>query len=341
LTSVHRTRLFFDMSADREGAVLVLGGSGFLGAHVVAAATEAARARGESTHGAGEVVSAGRREPFVAPAAAPGAARARWTLFDALHAGAIERLCDDVQPARAIVCTALSTIPECESYPGLARALNVELPQSLARWCASRGARAILVSTDLVFGAVPPPATGFDESARVAPVSEYGRAKARGESAFLDAHPGALVVRLPLLFGDSGGRDLGASDRVIRACERGERVDAFDDEWRTPLDVASAASALVELAYADVSGVLHVAGPERVSRHELALRALLSCGLDRDEARAKLARTTRVAAGMDALRPADVSLDARRARGMLRTRLLGPGEALVRAGGTRSARERT
>jgi dTDP-4-dehydrorhamnose reductase len=340
LTSVHRARLFFDMSAAREGAVLVLGGSGFLGAHVVAAAGEAEHARSGPTRGAAEIVSAGRREPFVAVEGASGAARARWVAFDALHAGAVERLCDDVQPARAIVCTALSTIPECESYPGLARALNVDLPQSLARWCANHAARAILVSTDLVFGAVPPPATGFDESARVAPVSEYGRSKARGESAFLAAHPGALVVRLPLLFGDSGGRDLGASDRVIAACERGERVDAFEDEWRTPLDVASAARALVELAYADVSGILHVAGPERVSRYELARLALASRGFDRDEARAKLVRTTRAEAGMDVLRPADVSLDSSRARSLLRTRLLGPSDALVHAARARGASER-
>jgi len=321
------------MSADREGATLVLGGSGFLGAHVIQAALEASRARGSGN----EVVSAGRREPFVASEAVM---RPRWMPFDALHAGAAERLCDDVQPARVIVCTALSTIPECESYPGLARALNVELPQRIARWCASSGARAILVSTDLVFGAVAPPALGFDESASTAPVSESGRSKARGESEFLASHPGALVVRLPLLFGDSGGRGLGASDRVLRAVERGERVDAFEDEWRTPLDVASAARALIELSFADARGILHVAGPERVSRYELALRALLSRGLDRDEARAKLARTTRAAAGMDALRPADVTLDARRARAVLRTPLLGPSEALAREARAGGAKER-
>ena len=147
----------------------------------------------------------------------------------------------------------------------------------------------------------------------------------------LDAYPGALVVRLPLLFGDSGGRGLGASDRVLDSVERGERPAMFTDEWRTPLDVVSAAAALVELAHGTTSGTLHVAGPERVSRHELALRALIAHGATRSEAAARIVSTTRGGAGQESTRPEDVSLDGSRARALLRTALRGPSEISLRA----------
>jgi len=330
------------MTGDRRGTTLVLGGSGFLGAHVLARALAASRERAHVALGARDdralaasderVVAACRSCPPGASSeiAVDASARVSWRALDALHSGAARELIGELEPARVIVCTALSTIPECESYPGLARALNVDFPRDVARVCAAIATRLVLVSTDLVFGAEAPPPPGFDESARAAPLAHYGRTKAEGEEAVLDAHPGALVVRLPLLFGDSGGRALGASDRVLHAAERGERPAMFTDEWRTPLDVACAASALVELAHGAIAGILHVAGPERMSRHELALRALVAAGASRAEALAGIAGTTRRDAGMESSRPEDVSLDGSRARSLLRTKLEGPSESLTR-----------
>ena len=45
----------------------------------------------------------------------------------------------------------------------------------------------------------------------------------------------------------------------------------FDDELRSPALVGDLALALLELAGRDESGVLHLAGPEALSRYELAL----------------------------------------------------------------------
>lgn len=318
----------------------MLGGSGFLGAHVLSAALAAstadARRNAAEAEDSEPVLSAGRVKPPESSAergAPAGRAprKADWCPLDALHPGAARALCQRLDPARVIVCTALSTIPECEAYPGLARALNVDFSREVASACAASGARFLLVSTDLVFGAVPPPSGGFDESAKPAPLSHYGRTKAEGEEAVLAAHARGLVVRLPLLFGDSGGRGLGATDRVLQAVLRGESPAMFVDEWRTPLDVATASEALVELAHGEHCGILHLAGPERVSRHELAMLALVSHGFTPAEARARITSTTRRAAGLESTRPEDVSLDARRARSCLRTELAGPSASLTRA----------
>ena len=82
------------------------------------------------------------------------------------------------------------------------------------------------------------------------------------------------MARLPLLYGNSGGRGLGASDSLLEAIERGEKPRLFVDEWRTPLEVSNAAEALVELLEFDHGGVLHLAGPDRVTRHEFGLAVL-------------------------------------------------------------------
>lgn len=301
------------MGHSASGATLVLGGSGFLGAHVVTAST--VRAAGKH-----EVYSASR-QPHLAPQG--GAARA--VPFDALRAGSVEALFEELSPRRVVLCTALAKINECEAYPELARALNVELPRRVACACAASGARLVTVSTDLVFGGGTPRAGGYVESDPTAPVSHYGRTKVDGEMAVLAAHASALVVRIPLLYGPSGGRGLGASDSLLAAIARGERPRLCTDEWRTPLSVVEAADALCELLDLDHAGRLHVAGPVRITRYELGLWVLRSNGHSQREAERLVEPIRSAEFGQPLLRPADACLDATRARAILDTRLTGVG----------------
>ncbi|MCK6448460.1 MAG: SDR family oxidoreductase [Planctomycetes bacterium] len=305
---------------------LVFGASGFLGAHVLAAAWNRARRleRAERTR----IVGASR-----VPDAAPHHWRPREAVeFRACDAttDALERALDELRPERIVNAAALSRLADCEREPELAERVNVELPERLARWTARHGARLVHVSTDLVFGARLPTTGGFSEADEPAPVSVYGATKARGEARVRAQDPRALVVRLPLLFGDSGGRALGASDSLVAAVKRGEVPLLFRDEWRTPLDVSNAAEALVELAYGDASGVLHVGGPVRLSRVELGHLVLRAAGKKSAELFQLVRAGTRAEAGLAATRPSDVSLATERALGLLETTLLAPREALAR-----------
>lgn len=300
-----------------HGCTLVLGGSGFLGAHVAAVTPDPVRT--------GPIVAASRPR---AEGERSGGVPQRD--FDALRTGDVERLLEELAPARIVLCTALSRIADCAKYAGLARALNVELPRRVAAFARDRGARLVHVSTDLVFGAAAPRSGGFVERDAPAPMSVYGETKAAGERAVIETCPSALVVRLPLVYGPSGGRGLGASDSVVAAVERGERPALFTDEFRTPLDVRDAAAALIELCASSVTGILHVAGPGRVSRYDLGVAALRATGRTDAEARASIRAGTRVEAQLAHERPADVSLNGEAARRMLRTPLRAIEQALAR-----------
>jgi len=296
--------------------LLILGASGFLGAHVVAAAKSAGW----------RVVAAARRDGWPSIGGLAPDRRIQW---DAERSGARAALLDDVRPAAVVLAAALARVDECEREPARAAALNTELPREVAHLCREGGIRLVHVSTDLVFGARPARAPRYSESDPASPVHVYGRTKAAGEAAVLEEHPAALVVRLPLLYGDSGGRALGASDQLHAALARGERPALFTDEWRTPLEVSNAARALVECLGREERGLLHVAGPERVSRFELGLAVLVARGLGRPEALERVRASTRAELGLAALRPADASLDSTRARALLATPLLGPRAALA------------
>lgn len=300
---------------------LVLGSSGFLGAHALA--TLCARFEGS------EVVGVARR-PEEGPSFCVPRDAARLAACDLLEEGQPESLLDELSPAVVLLSAALSRASDCAREPALAQALNVELPRRVATWCAREGARLVHVSSDQVF-AGDAPGGGYRESDPPAPLSAYGASKAAGEEAVLEAHPEALVVRLPLLYGNSAGRGLGASDSLLEAVDRGQRPPLFSDEWRSPLEVRNAAEALAELCALDLRGLLHVAGPERVTRHALGCAVLEGMGLCADRARECVQEARRADLGLEAERPRDVALCIERAAALLSTPLAGIEEGVRRA----------
>jgi dTDP-4-dehydrorhamnose reductase len=218
---------------------------------------------------------------------------------------ATERALAGVDPDVIIHTAAVSTADGVRSDPARGRAVNVEATARLADWCGRRGRRLVFTSTDLVF---PGSKAWNSEDDQLGPRLAYGSTKAEAEP-FVRGVPGGLVVRLSLLYGPS--RSPGRStymDRTIAAWKRGEPQTFFGDEFRTPLDLATAAEALVRLAGSDESSVIHLGGRERLSRYELVLRIASALGFDPDLVRAN--RQADVPSAEP--RPADVSLDTRR-----------------------------
>lgn len=252
----------------------VTGASGYLG-HAVLAAAGDGRAVVRAGRGDGCEVALDLDRPDAAAAALRAA-----------------------RPAVVLHLAAMSRMADCERDPDAARRANAVAAGALAVAAREVGARFVHVSTDLVFGGDAAP---YAADATPQPRSVYGRSKADGERAVLDA--GGVVVRVPLLFGPSFDGRRGATD-MLRAALRDQRAVAlFVDEFRTPLHVADAARLLWTIAdLPAVGSVLHLAGPERVSRHELGERFRAIAGLTALEIDAL--------PNPDPTRPADVSLRA-------------------------------
>jgi len=214
---------------------------------------------------------------------------------DIRDAAAVGALFDRVRPD-AVIHTAYRRDDRATTFDG---AVNVA--------AAAAGARLVHLSTDVVFdGEKGAPYVEDDEPS---PLTAYGRAKADAERAVLTMHRGALVVRTSLIY---GGAQPGPQERLAADPD----ASVFTDEVRCPIQVGDLADALIELAATGLSGVLHVAGADRLSRHEFA--ELLA------------GRAVRAASMADSgvVRPRDCTLAIERARGLLRTRLRGAREVL-------------
>jgi dTDP-4-dehydrorhamnose reductase len=189
---------------------------------------------------------------------------------------AVARAFHVARPQVVLHAGALATVAECHREPERARQVNVQASALLADLSAAAGARIVLVSTDLVFDGAK---GNYDELDAPAPLSVYGRSKCEAEQAVL-ARPRSAAMRLSLLFGPTLTGRGSFFDRLVESLQTGQSVTCFADEWRTPLSLAEAARALVAVGASDFEGLLHMGGPERLSRLEMGLRLAAHLGAD-------------------------------------------------------------
>jgi len=180
----------------------------------------------------------------------------------------------------------------------------VDASRNVAEAAEATKARLVHMSSDVIFPGRP---TAYVESDEPFALTDYSRDKLDAERAVAEVCPGAVMIRTSLLCG--GATDLGYGQQdIANAIE--SRADAvfFTDEVRCPAHVDDIAEAVTQLAgMRDISGPLHVAGPDAFSRAEFAIRTADMLGLD-----PSLVRTASLAdSGL--VRPGCVVLDSSRA----------------------------
>jgi len=230
---------------------------------------------------------------------------------DGAEARALAGLLDAERFDAVVHAAALSSPNQCQREPELSRRVNVQATTLLAGLCAERGLPLAFTSTDLVFDG----AQGlYAEDAAPCPLSLYAEHKVLAEQAVLARHPeGGLVCRLPLLYGRAEPGAACFLDGFLAAARRGETLRLFEDEFRSPADARDVARGLALMLARGARGILHLGGPERLSRLEFGLR--LKAALDAlgqgPSLNIKAARQADVP--MAAPRPRDVSLSSARA----------------------------
>lgn len=206
------------------------------------------------------------------------------------------------RPDIILNAAAMARVDQCFRNPDRSRRINTDAAQFIAELAADSGTRLVHVSTDLVFDGER---GDYQEADLPMPLSTYGRTKAAAEPLVL-AHPRTAVARLSLLFGRGPVNRPTFFDRMLESIGGGPAVSLFTDEWRTPLAVSAAANALIDLARSDATGVLHIGGPERMSRAEMGRQLADKLHASRSVFR----EVVRADAPAPEPRPRDTSLDS-------------------------------
>jgi len=220
---------------------------------------------------------------------------------------ALIRCIKAIKPSGIIHAAAVAQTSQCQIHPAQTENINVTVPGLLAGICADSSIPMVFTSTDLVFNGRQGP---YSEESPPRPVSVYGEQKARAEELVLERWPKALVCRMPLMIGAAPNAGSNFTVQMVAAISDGRPVTLFNDEYRTPVDIWSAARGIVQFL-GRRQGLLHLGGRTRVSRLDIGIEAAqclrVAPTMIRSAPAAKLPNAE--------TRSPDCSLDSRRAFG--------------------------
>ncbi|MBE9111225.1 SDR family oxidoreductase [Nodosilinea sp. LEGE 07298] len=267
--------------------LLVTGASGFLGWHLCRAAQTTWQVEGTYHR---------HRPPLLGVAL---------HVIDLIDLRRVASWLTELAPDAVIHTAALSQPNRCEQSPDLSYAINVEATRVLAQVCGDRQIPFAFTSTDQVFDGQTPP---YSEASIPSPINIYGRHKVEAEALIQALHPTAVVCRMPLLYGPPSPTAECFLQGFMRTLQSEQPLHLFFDEFRTPAYVEDAAAGLL-LALEKAIGLLHLSGPERLSRYEFGLRMAEVFGLEKN----LILPSKQADVAMPAARPADVSSTSDRA----------------------------
>ncbi|MDT0317661.1 SDR family oxidoreductase [Streptomyces millisiae] len=205
----------------------------------------------------------------------PGTRGLDWLPADVLDHDSLDRLLATARPDAVVTVHGPSDITWCEANPEAADAAHHGGARRIA--ALLEGRRALMISTDNVF---PGDRPSYGESDPTAPANAYGRAKLAAEQALL-ATGDALALRVSLVYGwDTAGLRPNFFTTCALRLAAGQPVSVPDDHWNTPVLADDVAAWTAALLTSDVTGVLHLGGPTRLSRLDWARHIARAQGAD-------------------------------------------------------------
>lgn len=283
--------------------VAVLGASGFVGSYVL------------------EALHRSRVESVGTFFQHPGAGLVR---LDCGDREALESFLSKGEFDSIIVLASQPNVEWCESHPEESYVFNTlpmcHLAEIMTKVNSSVRPNVIFVSSDYVFDGLDGP---YIEEDRPGPLCVYGKHKLEAEEIAL-ALQGA-VVRITVVYGLEKNQKNFAG-RLIREVHHKQQVRVPVDQIGSPTYVEDVARALVEVAIRQLRGVYHVAGPDRVSRYELALRIAQVMQLDP----AYIVPVGTAELGQKAQRPLQAGMESKKFESTVGWKLLGIEQGLTR-----------
>ncbi|XP_005996910.1 methionine adenosyltransferase 2 subunit beta [Latimeria chalumnae] len=200
-------------------------------------------------------------------------ARPKFERVNLLDSAAVWQMLQDFQPHVIVHCAAEKRPDVVEGQPEAAVQFNVIASGNLAKQAAELGAFLIYISTDYVFDGRNPP---YQVDDTPNPLNLYGKTKLEGEREVLSHHRGAVVLRVPVLYGEVEKLEESAITIMFDKVQYNNK-SANMDHWLQKFptyvkDVAKVCRQLAERRRQDpsITGIFHWSGTEQMTKYEMA-----------------------------------------------------------------------
>jgi dTDP-4-dehydrorhamnose reductase len=188
--------------------------------------------------------------------------------FDLEKASSIGGQISARRPDLVINAAAYTAVDKAEIETERAFAINRDGAAAVARATEMLGVPFVHISTDYVFdGQKPQPYVEVDETA---PLNIYGRSKLEGETAVLEEHPHALILRTSWVFSPFGSNFL---KTMLKLGTERPMLRVVSDQIGNPTSALDLATAILEISHVlrrESGGLYHLTGEGSTSWHGFA-----------------------------------------------------------------------
>jgi dTDP-4-dehydrorhamnose reductase len=241
--------------------ILILGGTGLIGAALAQRLTPAHQVTVTYAHNA----------QGYDPQRCAGCA------LDVTEAAAPLQLMQAIRPAVVFHAAGHANVDFCERNPEAAHRSNVLGTAHVIDACRAVGARLIYISTNAVFDGEHAP---YDESATPHPLNRYGQFKLAGEQLVAASGLDYAIARLILSYGwQPPGARLNPLSWIVASLQQGKALNLVNDVYENPLWAASAAEGLWAIAERGRQTLYHLAGATILNRYDFAVAVAHAFGL--------------------------------------------------------------
>ncbi|KAG2182520.1 hypothetical protein INT43_007451 [Umbelopsis isabellina] len=152
--------------------------------------------------------------------------------------------------------------------------LNIQVPKNLGKLTKEKSIFLIYISTDYVFDGTQPPYDAIEGKPN--PLNFYGKTKLAGEHAIQEVNQDAIIVRLPILYGNTEFNGESAVNLLVDSVLDQSKPAKMDNvAIRYPTNVEDVARVLADLTSAkleqnkDISGVYHFSGQKPYTKYDM------------------------------------------------------------------------
>lgn len=190
----------------------------------------------------------------------------------------VNRVFEKHQPGIVIHCGAMTKPDECELNKDAATLVNVTGTSYLLKAASVYKSHFIFLSTDFIFKGDKEIYTEEDKGD---PVNFYGATKLQAEAAVRDYSFCWSIVRPILVYGHPRAGRQNIITNVASALEKGNVLNMYHDQLRTPTYVEDLANGIVSIVGKKATGIYHLSGEDQLTPYEISCAVADYLGLNK------------------------------------------------------------
>ncbi|MCQ1528601.1 SDR family oxidoreductase [Lutispora saccharofermentans] len=190
--------------------------------------------------------------------------------LDLSDSKSILELLNSYNPDVIVHTAAITDLNQCEKQPYIAKIVNTNSTNTIAKWCKDKNTKLIYLSTDYVFDGENGP---YREKSETGPLQIYGYTKLMSEILIENRGINYAIVRIGILHGFNDRFDKNTvTMQVINGLKNEQEIVLDDGRIKYPTLIDDVSSAIEKIIEDDLIGTFHVASQEPVTRYEWGLR---------------------------------------------------------------------